>query len=275
MARPYNITKKQWAKYVDTLKRLQDRAANEMLAFMNLPQIKRLEGADYSQALIDYGYALATKYGEGATAVAATWYDAIAAAEAMDLLPAVPADTATIEETAKVVNGTLKTGNPNIISEAIGRLVKQAGADTTLQNAVRDGAYFAWVSSGDTCAYCLALAGLGWQKAGKHTVNGKHADHIHANCDCAYVIDFNGGMKVAGYDPDGISRMISTMTDGLYDAEDLIKASGHGRQNYEGLNMIRRKFYADNKELINEQKRSAYTKRLERNSSAAEEIIVD
>ena len=42
----------------------------------------------------------------------------------------------------------------------------------------------------------------------------------------------------------------------------------------EALNMMRRKFYADNKEVINEQKRSAYAKRKERNSSAAEEIDV-
>jgi hypothetical protein len=38
---------------------------------------------------------------------------------------------------------------------------------------------------------------------------------------------------------------------------------------------MRREFYAENKEIINEQKRTAYAKRTERNSSAAEEINVD
>ena len=45
-------------------------------------------------------------------------------------------------------------------------------------------------------------------------------------------------------------------------------------ENYEGLNDLRRQFYAKNKEAINEQKRSAYEKRVERNSSAVEEVDV-
>lgn len=279
MAPTYRITRKQWQKYVALLKRMQDRAADEMLAFMSLPRIQALTGTEYSQAIIDYGYALATKYGEGATAVACDWYDAIAMAQGVDILPAMPASTATMEETAIAVNGTLKTGNASIVADAVGRLVKQAGADTTLQNAQRDGAYFAWVAHGDTCPYCLALAGIGWQKAGKLTLEGGHAEHIHANCDCEYAIDFRGDLNVEGYNPGEISQMIYDMTDGEYDAEDLIKAAGHvakkKRHNTEGLNMLRRKFYADNKEIINEQKRSAYAKRVERNSSAAEEINVD
>ena len=41
------------------------------------------------------------------------------------------------------------------------------------------------------------------------------------------------------------------------------------------LNSMRREFYAENKEIINEQKRSAYEKRKELNNSEAEEINVD
>ena len=40
------------------------------------------------------------------------------------------------------------------------------------------------------------------------------------------------------------------------------------------INAMRREFYAENKNRINEQKRSAYAKRVERNSSAAEEVDV-
>ena len=277
MAPKYKITKRQWAKYVSLLKRMQDRAADEMLAFMSLPRIQQLSGSEYSDAIIDYGYALATKYGEGATAVACDWYDAIAMAEGVDLLPAIPANTATMAETAKTVNGTLKTGNPKIVSEAVGRLVKQAAADTTLQNAKRDGAYFAWVARGDTCAYCLTLAGLGWQKAGKLTLEGGHAEHIHANCDCEYAIDFKGDLEIEGYDPYEINQSILEMTDEEYDSEDIIRMSGHNAKGHDhtALNEIRRKFYAKNKEIINEQKRSAYAKRIERDSFAAEETNVD
>lgn len=74
----------------------------------------------------------------------------------------------------------------NLISSNAERLVKQAGADTTIKNAIRDGAYWAWVPAGDTCAFCLTLASRGWQKA----LKGDHAEHIHANCDCTFAIAF-------------------------------------------------------------------------------------
>lgn len=274
------ITAKAWNNYIGTMRRISDRAEVEMRALIAKLSAQYEEGIitleEYENAAIEYAYALATKYGEAAGSLASEMYDAIAKLQGANVPPAVPAPTATMAETAKTVKGTMKTGNLDIVAQATGRLTKQAGADTMLQNAKRDGAYFAWVAHGDTCAYCLALAGLGWQKAGKLTLEGGHADHIHANCDCTYAIDFKGDLEVAGYEPSGINKMIMDMTDGDFDAEDLIKASGHGKnKNHEGLNILRRKFYADNKEIINEQKRSAYAKRMERNSSAAEEINVN
>lgn len=274
------ITTRAWNNYIRTLRRIDDRATNEMRARITVLSAQYGEGLitleEYENAAIDYAYALATKYGEAAGALSAEMYDAIADLQGANVPPAVPAPTATMAETAKTVKGTMKTGNLDIVAQATGRLTKQASADTMLQNAKRDGASFAWKPSGDTCAYCLALAGLGWQKAGKLTMDGGHAEHIHANCDCTYVVDFKGDLRVPDYNPTEINQMIKDMTDGDFDAEDLIKASGHGKnKNHAGLNMIRRKFYADNKEIINEQKRSAYAKRMERNSSAAEEFNVD
>lgn len=273
------ITSKAWNRYINILRKLNDRAEKEMLARITQLSAQYNEGnitlEEYENAAIEYAYALVTKYGEAAGAAACEAYDAIAQLQGVNVPPAVPAPTATMAETAKAVKGTMKTGNLDIVAQATGRLTKQAGADTTLQNAKRDGAYFAWVAHGDTCAYCLALAGLGWQKAGDLTLKGGHAEHIHANCDCTYVVDHKGDLQLAGYDPSEINRKILSMTDGEYDAEDLIKSSGHGKiKNYEGLNDLRRQFYAKNKEAINEQKRSAYEKRIERNSAAAEEVDV-
>ena len=54
-----------------------------------------------------------------------------------------------------------------------------------LKNAVRDGAEWAWVPHGDTCPFCITLASNGWQKASRKVLKGGHAEHIHANCDCA------------------------------------------------------------------------------------------
>lgn len=274
------ITSKAWNRYINILRKLSDRAEKEMLARVRQLSAQYTEGVitleEYENAAIDYAFALVTKYGEATGAAACEAYDAISELQGANVPPAVPAPTATMAETAKAVKGTMKTGNLDIVAQATGRLTKQAGADTTLQNAKRDGAYFAWVAHGDTCAYCLALAGLGWQKAGDLTLKGGHAEHIHANCDCTYVVDHKGDLQLADYDPGEINRKILSMTDGEYDAEDLIKSSGHGKiKSYEGLNDLRRQFYAKNKEAINEQKRSAYEKRMERNSSAAEEINVN
>ena len=84
----------------------------------------------------------------------------------------------------------------------VSRLVKQAGADTTLKNAIRDGAEWAWVPHGDTCPFCITLASNGWQPASKKALKGDHAQHIHAHCDCEYAIRFDSSTTVAGYDPD-------------------------------------------------------------------------
>ena len=154
----------------------------------------------------------------------------------------------------------MKIGNEAVVASAAGRLVKMAGVDTTMQNALRDGAEWAWIPMGDTCAFCIMLASQGWVPASKKAIKGGHAEHIHANCDCTYAIRFNSSSNVAGYDPDTYRAM-------YYNAD--------GRTGKQKVNSMRREFYARNKEVINEQKRDAYAKREERNSSAAEETDIE
>ena len=143
---------------------------------------------------------------------------------------------------------------------ALVHLVKMAGVDTMQQNAIRDGAYWAWIPSGDTCAFCITLASRGWQRASRNALKDGHAEHVHANCDCTYAVRFNERLSYEGYDPDRYLDMYN---------------SADGDAPKQRINALRREFYADNKEIINEQKRSAYTKRIERNSSEAEEFNVD
>ena len=134
------ITTKAWNNYISTLRRLSDRATKEMLSMVTKLSNQYNEGiitlAEYEDAAIDFAYALATKYGEGAGAMACEMYDAIAELQGANVAPAVPAPTATMAETAKAVKGTMKTGNPNIVADATGRLVKMVSADTMQQNAL-------------------------------------------------------------------------------------------------------------------------------------------
>ena len=159
----------------------------------------------------------------------------------------IPAETASYRQVAGTVRAVAEESrSEEAMGAAVGRMVKQAGADTTLKNAIRDGAEFAWVPSGDTCAFCITLASRGWQRASRKAIKGGHAEHIHNNCDCTYAIRFDGEGGVAGYDPEKYRAM--------YDA-----AEGDTPQ--EKINSMRRAQYAENKDEINVQKRAAYSER--------------
>ena len=174
-------------------------------------------------------------------------YDALAEAANAGVPAAEPAEPADYGEVARMVNAT-KNQNPANLPNGVSRMVKRAGADTTLKNAVRDGAEWAWVPHGDTCPFCITLASNGWQKASSKVLKGGHAQHIHANCDCEFAIRFDRNTTVAGYDPE---KYLKQYRD----------AGGD-------INKMRRVQYAANKERINAQKRAAYA---ERKLSANEE----
>lgn len=237
----------EWTAYVKRLAAIDKKAAEEMKRYITA------QGYENADRLIDYAYGLATKYGEASAALAAEMYDAIAALEKANVPAAVPAETASYQTVAKTVQGVARQSqNPNTMANAVGRLVKQAGADTMLKNALRDGAQFAWVPSGDTCAFCITLASRGWQKASKKAIKGGHAEHIHANCDCTYAIRFDENTSVAGYDPERYRTM-------YYGAE--------GNTPQERINSLRREFREENKDKINAQKRAAYRERAERKNN--------
>lgn len=254
-----DITAESWQRFIRRLRRVNEAAAQKILDYLTENPIQPNAAYDDRMRLIEYAFAVATKYGEAAAALACEMYDAIAEASAAAVAPALPAATPGAGEVAKAVNGTLKTGNVNIVADSIGRLVKQTGVDTTMKNALRDGAEWAWIPSGDTCAFCITLASRGWQRASRDAIKGGHAEHIHANCDCTYAVRFDKKTNVAGYRPEEYRAMYE---------------SAEGRTPTEKINSMRREFYAENAEEINAQKRDAYEKRRERESSAAEETVV-
>lgn len=215
------------------LARLNQRAGQLMADYI------AAHGTRDTDALIAYAHALVTKYGEGSAELACQMYDALAAAAKAGVPAAEPAQPASYGEVARMVQAT-KASQPQM-QQGVSRLVKRAGADTTLKNALRDGAEFAWIPQGDTCAFCLTLASRGWQKASQAAIKGGHAEHIHANCDCEYAIRFDGRSTVAGYDPE---KYLKQYRDAGSD-----------------VNALRRVNYARNRERINAQKRAAYAAR--------------
>lgn len=221
--------------YHARLSKLNEKAGQQMAEYV------AAHGTEDGPALIAYAHALVTKYGEGSAELACQMYDALAEASKANLPAAEPAATAEYGEVARMVNAT-KRQNPANLPNGVRRLVKRAGADTTLHNAIRDGAEWAWVPHGDTCPFCIMLASNGWQKASAKLLKGGHASHIHANCDCEFAVRFDGSTTVAGYDPEKYLRQY--------------RAAGSD------VNAMRRIDYAAHRERINAQKRAAYAARI-------------
>ena len=222
-----------------TLRDINDKAAEKLVKYLNTHNVFTgtadtiVVNEDALKEFIDYAFAVVTEYGEASAALAAEMYDLTAEFEGVILPSAEMADLANYGDVAKSVRGTIKTSqNFEEIAGAATRWVKMAAADTTLHNALRDGAQFAWIPQGDTCAFCLTLASRGWQYASRQAIKGGHAEHIHSNCDCQYAIRFNDRTRISGYDPDEYLSMYR---------------NAEGRTPQERINSMRRMAYAADK----------------------------
>lgn len=261
-----DISEKSWKNFASQLSKIDKAATKKITEFIEKYPGFSYEDPEHLNALVEYSYGISSTYGEAAAELACEMYDAMAAASGALVEPAVPALTPTYKEVNGTITETAKVSQNNeYVSSQIGRLVKRTGADTTLQNAKRDRAQYAWVPIGDTCAFCITLASQGWQYVSSESLRNGHAEHIHGNCDCTYAVRFNSDTKIKGYDPERYEQM-------YYDAP---LKEGQRITAKNRLNALRREAYKDNKEEINAQKRSAFKKRKELNSSEAEEIDVN
>ena len=243
------ISAKAWDAFIKKLRTVNEAASQKILDYMERnPVVTVLD----RQALIQYAYAIAVRYGEGAAALACIMYDSVAEASGVMVPAALPAAAPGVGEVAKAITGTLKTGNNNIVADSIGRLVKRTGVDTTMKNAIRDGAEWAWIPRGETCAFCLTLASNDWQRASREALEGGHAKHIHANCDCTYAIRFNKNTDVEGYRPKEYLAMYKNAPLDHWNTPDGKPPAGHEdaekptAQNR--INAMRRAAYKDNPE---------------------------
>lgn len=261
------ISRKAWNNYINTLSKIDNRAADEIRAWIYeygvnengavLEDLIRVRDKD-GRTFLNVAYDITTKYGNASAAVAAQMYDAVSELEGATVPDAELADTATVGDVAKTVNGVLKTSvNVALMTGALTRLVKKAGCDTMLKNAERDNAQFAWITIGDTCPFCLGIAAEGWKSAR----SGRHSEHIHSNCDCTYAIRHNKNTEYKSYNPDEIK-------DRFYDLSDEIEEeTGDGiyfgpRDNNfmtkDSQLMMRRYLDNKNRAKIREQQHEAY-----------------
>ena len=221
------ISEKEWKKYINKMAKINSTASNLMEEWI------KKHGFENDKALLDYAYSLTSHYGEAIGELACQMYEAIAEAQGVIIPPAELAGLPEYREVAKAVHGTMNT-SLKLVPSTIGRLVKQVGADTTLKNAIRDRAEFAWIPNGDTCAFCITLASRGWQRISKNALKNGHAVHIHAHCNCEYAVRFDSSSTVEGYEPEKYLEMYNN-------------ADPNGKHQSK-INALRRKMYAEKKQ---------------------------
>lgn len=93
------------------------------------------------------------------------------------------------------------------LSQFVGRMVNEISKRHVADYGRRDPIEprYARVPSGsETCAYCYALAGLGFQYRSEETARA----HGHVDCDCVIVPSWNGS-GVEGYNPQRYANMFN------------------------------------------------------------------
>lgn len=264
------ISTKDWLSFVDKLSKINKKASDSIVAYV------QKNGFEDTNALIRHCYGVAEYYGNASASFAAMMYDTIGELEGKFYDPAELAPNPSYGDVAKAVQGTMKTSmNPEEIAGSVARLVKQVGQDTLLYNGIRDQAEFAWIPNGDTCAFCIALASRGWQPISAKALRNGHAEHIHSNCDCTYMIRHRRDFDVAGYDPDKYYQMYESGADVPYENDNMSHPDRFQTTSMKNINGMRRKFYQENKEKILKEKADRAEERKQLESSSADEVYVN
>ena len=214
------VTGKSVQVYRDAMSKISQGAASALIQYL------WDHNYEIDDAFIDFAHSISTTYGEAAGELACQMYDFLheywkeVKATGKRIMPAEPAVVPTRSEIENAVYGTMKTSSKEIPG-AVTRLIKRTAEDTTLKNAIRDGAEWAWIPAGDTCAFCIMLGSRGWQKQSKKALKNGHAQHIHANCDCTYAVRFSSDMEVEGYDPKAYLKLYEEGANAPYVNEDI------------------------------------------------------
>lgn len=202
------ISKTAWAKYQQAHRRLQEAAKEEFRRyFESLPW-----ETDENRALrllLAKAAQLVQRYGGADASLSAGMYDEIMYKQGARVPPAVvsvPSAQFVVQDVRDAYQRALTHETAlQLMSSAVSGHVKRAGVQTMRNAARRDGAQWAWVCVGDSCAFCRAIGSNGWQYASRKVLDGDHAEHIHDNCDCQFMVRKPGqALDVDGYDPDAL-----------------------------------------------------------------------
>lgn len=227
------ISAKAWREYVDAHARIQAAARDELVAFFDTLPWGENDNAAVAM-LAEKAVDIANVYGIADATLSAGFYEEMMLAYGVSVMPVevvAPVPSFVAEDVAAAAFKALSIDAARALTSGVAAgHVKRAGIETMRNAANRDGAMWAWVCIGDTCAFCRALGSNGWQHASKSIKAGNHAEHIHDGCDCQFVVKPPGeSLEIDGYDPDAL------------EAEYL--AAGKGGNSQDKINAMRRADY--------------------------------
>lgn len=159
-------------------------------------------------AVVDVVNAVLDNYGLAAGQAAADFFDVsreMAVGEKLGATATADRDPAATEGAIRAFVDNVNDGDcdafERLVLSRIDYEIKRAAGTTMMENAARDplSPRFARVpSGGETCKFCLMLAGRGFVYHSKKTAG--EFGHYHDNCDCRIVASWDKD-GVEGYDP--------------------------------------------------------------------------
>lgn len=234
------LTFREVKSYSDKVKSVIGKAESDLAS-----QIAS-SGGDSSRVMYRLR-SLADKYGAPMQELGAQWYEFCAQKAGVDVENAIigELDYGDLESRAESILEDYADGDITweqaqaSIGDAFGEALRGYERDVINSNLDRDArqerrryrqtdraaAKAGWcrVPVGETCAWCLMLASLGYYYRSKETALGIEPDHYHAHCDCI-AVPYNGPEAIEGYDDyemyfDMYATARDTYNDGTYSPE--------------------------------------------------------
>lgn len=239
-----------WKRYRDAHAKLRGEAARKLEEYFD-----SLSWDDEGRALsllCDYADQLLWQYGNADAELSASLFDEMMQGSApMAHLADLPDEeivTANIREQYR--RATSIQAARALVSNEMQRMVKRCGIETMRENAIANKTMWAWVCIGDSCAFCRTLGSQGWVFASKAVRAGNHAEHIHANCDCEFVVKRRGDdLEIEGYDPDALlDEYTDAEGDSWKERVNSMRRADYTKEFADQRNARRRELYRDARE---------------------------
>lgn len=205
------ITAAEQLRYRRALAGIQSDARKYVLSRLSA-ETRGLGVADARQAAILILGDSVSVFGDRAQAVSADLFDRVCEAEGIDASAEMfddVIDTGMLEDKVRYYAGMLDGGQRDqvsferMVSQLGGYYARRSAYANTLKNCEKNEVRYARVpGGGETCDFCMMLAGRGFDYHSEKSALGRGGHGVHQNCDCVVFPGRKGRTAIDGYDPE-------------------------------------------------------------------------